>query len=312
LLDAHGGSDRLQVRDDVQPPRPGPGELLVRVRAAAVNPADCKLRRGEVPFFLRPRLPCIPGHDIAGDVVVGGGKFRLGDPVFGLLPLSRMGGYAELALLAESGAARMPDSLSYEEAAAVPVCGLTSLQALRDAGRLSAGQSVLIHGAAGGVGTFAVQIARALGAEVAATCGREGGEIVRSLGVTTVIDYTIEDFTRRGARYDVIFDAVGRRSFRDCRRALEPHGTYVSTLPTPSLLMRMALRPALRLFGWKNRVQFVLARGRAADLEFLATLADEGKLRPRIERVYPLDQVRAAHDHVDTGHAHGKTVLRIA
>jgi NADPH:quinone reductase-like Zn-dependent oxidoreductase len=288
----------------------------VRVRAVAVNPADGNIRRGEVPFFVRPKLPATLGFDIAGDVeAVGEGvtRFRSGDAVFGLLDLTRGGGYADFALLSEVSAARKPDALTYIEAASIPVSGLTSLQALRDLGRLKRGDTVLLHGAAGGVGTLAVQIARALGATVTATCGPGSTDLVRGLGAQTLIDYTKEDFTlRRDMSYDIIFDAVSKRTFSACAVVLRPSGTYIATVPSPALMLAMALRAPAGLLGLGKRPRLIMAKGKAADLEVLARLVDEKKLRPVVDRTYPLAEVRAAADYVEAGHAHGKVVLEVA
>jgi NADPH:quinone reductase-like Zn-dependent oxidoreductase len=315
VIDAFGGRDRLKMRE-VERPAPGPGQLLVRVRAVALNPADGNIRRGEVPFFVRPRLPATLGFDIAGDVeAVGSGvtRFQPGNAVFGLLELTRGGGYAEFALLSEATAAPKPAALNYPEAASIPVCGLTALQALRDVGRLKNGDAVLIHGAAGGVGTFAVQIAVALGAAVTATCGPSSAALVRRLGASSIIDYTQEDFTRQQhASYDVVFDAVAKRSFSACVPVLRPRGTYVVTVPSPSLFLAMALRAPAGLFGVGRRPRFIMAKGKAADLETLGRLVEEEKLHPVVDRTYPLADVQAATDYLEAGHAHGKVVLEIA
>jgi len=314
VCEAHGGSDALKLRD-MPVPRPAPDQILVRVRAAGVNPAECKLRRGAAPSVMLPRLPWIPGFDVAGDVEAVGSavtRFEPGDAVFGLLALNRAGGYAELAVLEEQSAAIKPAALSYEEAASIPVSGSTALQALRDVGGLGAGGSVAINGAAGGVGTFAVQIARALGATVTGTCGRGSAELVRSLGAAEVVDHVSLDFTTRGQVYDVVLDAVATRSFRQCARALKPRGRYVTTVPDLALLLQMALLPLTALVGYRRRPRFVLARGKAADLDLLGRFTEEGELRPVIDRVLPIEDVRAAHDYVEAGHAHGKVVLRVA
>jgi NADPH:quinone reductase-like Zn-dependent oxidoreductase len=192
------------------------------------------------------------------------------------------------------------------------VCGLTALQALRDLGAMKSGDTVLIHGASGGVGTFAVQIARALGATVTATCGPHSAELVLGLGAHTVIDYTQENFTRRRDAYDVVFDVVAKRTFRECAPVLKPRGAYVATMPSPSLLLAMGLRAPGGLLGLGKRPRFVMAKGKASDLEALVRLVEAKKLRPIIDRTYALEEVRAAHDYVEKGHAHGKVVLKVA
>jgi NADPH:quinone reductase-like Zn-dependent oxidoreductase len=317
VIDRYGTSDRLQLRE-VERPRPSAGEVLIRVHAAGVNPIDWKVRRGLLRPVLWLRFPIILGSDVAGVVEeVGPGvtRFRPGDPVFALLYPKRHGpgGYAEYAVAPDSAVARKPEALSFEEAASMPVAALTALQSLRDLGRLAAGGSALIDGASGGVGTFAVQLARALGAaRVAGVCGPSNVELVRGLGADTVIDYTREDFTRRPDRLDVILDAVAKSSFGACRRILGPRGTYVTTLPMPGVLFWGALLPVAGRLGYGKRAKFVVAQARGSDLEFLGRLVDEGKLRPIIDRIFAFDQVKEAHDFSETGRARGKIVLSAA
>jgi NADPH:quinone reductase-like Zn-dependent oxidoreductase len=316
VIDGYGTSDRLQLRT-VETPKAAQGQVLIRVHAAGVNPIDWKIRRGLFRPVLWLRPPIILGCDVAGVVEeVGSGvtRFHRGDPVFALLTPGRHGpgGYAELAVAPQSAVARKPESLSFEEAASLPVAALTALQSLRDLGRLPPGGSVLINGASGGVGTFAVMIARALGAaRVAGVCGPSNVDFVRGLGADPVIDYTQADWTRQPGQYDVILDAVAMSSFTACRRRLGPRGVYVTTLPMPGTVFWGAALPIAGLLGVRRRVRIVLARGRSADLELLGRMADQGQLRPVIDRVLPLDQAKAAHDYSETERARGKIVLRV-
>src|SRR5271157_5665324 len=309
VINGYGTSEQLTLTDRDEP-RPGPRGVLIRVRAAGVNPVDWKIRSGMLKLVLWLRFPFIPGFDISGDVEAVGSqvtRFKPGDPVYAMLGPPRGGGYAELAVAPESAVARKAPSLSYSEAASMPVAGLTALQGLRDLGRLMPGQSVLINGASGGVGTFAVQIARAPG-----VCGPQNVELVRSLGAETVLDYTKEDFTAPAKIYDVILDAVARSSFAKCQRVLAPAGTYVTTLPSVDVLIRgTVLLPLLGLVGQYQRARTLFAKARWRNLEYLASLADEGKLKPVIDRVYRLDQARAAHDQSESERTRGKIVLEI-
>jgi len=314
VINEYGSSEKLTVVE-LKEPSPQSDEVLIRVRAAGVNPVDWKIRSGMLRLVLWLRFPFIPGFDISGEVVGVGSqvtRFKPGDPVYGMLGPPRGGGYAELAVAPESALARKARSQSDIEAASMPVAGLTALQGLRDLGRLKPGQSVLINGASGGVGSFAVQIARALGARVTGVCGPKNVELVRSLGAETVLDYTKEDFTAPGKVYDVILDAVAKNSFANCRRVLAPAGTYVTTLPNVEVLIQgMVFLPLLSLVGQCQRALTLFAKARREDLEYLASLADEGKLKPVIDHVYSLDQVRAAHDHSESERTRGKIVLEI-
>jgi len=314
VINEYGPSEKLTLVD-LKEPSPRPDEVLIRVRAAGVNPVDWKIRGGMLKIVLWLKFPFIPGFDISGDVAAVGSRvtrFKPGDPVYAMLGPPRGGGYAELAVAPESAVARKAHSQSYIEAASMPVAALTALQGLRDLGRLQPGQSVLINGASGGVGTFAVQIARALGARVTGVCGPKNVGLVRSLGAEMVLDYTKEDFTAPGKAYDVILDAVAKSSFANCRKALAPAGTYVTTLPNVDVLIQgMVLLPLLSLVGQCQRALTLFAKARWQDLEYLASLADEGKLKPVIDRVYPLDQAGAAHDQSESERTRGKLVLEI-
>ncbi|CAN5720164.1 NADP-dependent oxidoreductase [soil metagenome] len=314
VIDRYGGSDQLTPRE-VERPQPGRGEVLIRVRASGVNPVDWKIRRGMLRLLLRSRFPLILGGDVAGEIeAVGPGvtRWRESEPVFALLDLRRGGGgYAEYAVAPETAVARRPDSLSVEEAASMPIAALTALQSLRDLGRLAKGQLVLVNGASGGVGTFAVQIGKALGARVVGVCRADNAELVQGLGADEIIDYQQEDFTRRPERYHVVLDAVAKSSFADCARILEPEGIYISTLPGPGVLLLGAFLPGAGLLGYGKRAKLIVVKGMGDDLALLGRYADEGRLRPVIDRVYPLEQVREAHDQSESGRVRGKIVLRV-
>jgi NADPH:quinone reductase-like Zn-dependent oxidoreductase len=316
VIDGYGGSDKLVVREVPDPGPPGPGQVLVRVKAASVNPVDWKIRNGSLRFVMPAKFPLILGYDAAGEVVAIGPevtRFQPGDLVFGGVDVKRYGGsYAELALMREAALAPKPDSLSREEAAALPVAGLTALQVLRDKGELAAGEKVLINGAAGGVGHFAVQIAVALGARVTAVASGRNQDFLRELGAHETINYEEEDFTGRDEEWDVIFDAVGTCQYTDCEPVLaRDGGIYVSTLPGPKLFVWIALTTLGGLFGQKKRARTIVAKHRAEDLAVLARMADQGKLRPHLAEVYPLERIAAAHDHSESGHVRGKVGVRI-
>jgi NADPH:quinone reductase-like Zn-dependent oxidoreductase len=294
-------------------PRPRPGELLVRVRAAGVNPVDWKARSG-----LPGRLVSeVPGLDIAGVVEEaqpskGGAPeadFPRGTPVLGLT--RQGGGYAELAVLPRTAAVRKPEELRFEDAAAIPCAGLTALLALRDQAKLRAGQRLLVNGAAGGVGTFAVQLGRALGATVTAVTSARNAELVASLGAERVIDYAKDDFTHLPDEYDVIFDAVAGRSFAACRGRLAPGGAYVTTLPGPADVGWAVASRVGVLGGQRAYVTNALHGVSRANLAYLARLAVEGRVKPVVERVLPLVNAAKAFAESRAGHVRGKLVLSL-
>lgn len=316
VIDGYGGSDRLEVREVPDPEPPGPGQVLVRVRAASVNPVDWKIRKGSLRLVMPATFPLILGYDAAGEVVATGPevtRVQPGDPVFGGVDVKRTGGaYAELALMRDAALAIKPDALSFEEAAALPVAGLTALQALRDKGELAAREKVLINGASGGVGHLAVQIALALGAEVTAVASGRNQAFLRELGAGETIDYEEEDFTGRDEEWDVILDAAATRQYDDCEPVLSRDGgIYVTTLPGPKLVVWIALTALGGLFGQKRRARTILLKHRAEDLAVLARMVDQGRLRPHLAEVYPLERIGAAHDHSESGHVRGKVGVRI-
>ena len=308
VTEAFAGIDRLVVRD-VPKPVPGPGEVLVRVKAAAMNPLDCKLREGKFRLIFRVKPPFVLGFDLAGEVeAVGTGVTRLrpGDAVFGTL--SRPGAHAEHAVAAEQMLLPKPSRLSFEDAAAVPAAAMSALQLLRDDVRLREGQRVLLNGAGGGIGTFAIQIAKAWGARVTAVASSRNQDLLRELGADECLDYAKEDFVAREAAFDAILDLVPNRSFPECRRALAPGGTYVTTLPGPGPYFWQALT-VLPLFGGRRCRALVLVPKRR-DLEGIVQLIEEGKLRSVVGDVFPLDAIRDAHVRMQSGHARGKIVVR--
>ena len=320
VQDTYGSVDVLQLRD-VATPTIGEHDVLVLVRAVAVNPADWAIMGG-LPYIARPapmyglRTPKNPvrGTDVAGRVEAVGSavtRFRPGDEVFGWC----RGAFAEYAAAAEDGLAIKPADLTFEQAAAIPMAGSVALQALRDHGQVQAGQKVLINGASGGIGTFAVQIAKSLGAEVTGVCGTSNVEMVRSIGADHVIDYTIDDFTKNGERYDFILDNISNLSLSDLRRALTPTGMLV---PNGGQFQHRWLSSAGRLIKAMVSFRFVSQRlgrfvvtQRHDDLLALIALIEGGKVMPVIDRTYPLSETAAAMDYVGTGHARGKVVISV-
>lgn len=309
----YGSPDVLELRD-IDTPNPKDNQVLVGVHSASVNPLDWHILRGK-PFLLRimgygllkPKHQVL-GADIAGRVEALGGsvtKFKVGDEVFG----SSLGGFAEFACAGENKLVQKPSVLSFDRAAAVPIAGLTALQALRDHGHLQPGQRVLINGASGGVGTFAVQIAKALGAEVTGVCSGRNLELVRSIGADHVIDYTREEYWSSGKTFDLILDNAAGRSLLRPLSALTPTGTYVMIGGAMSnFLKEPFLKP---LYSRKKGKKFtgMLARITAKDLSFLKDLLEAGKVVPVIDRKYPLSETPQAIRYVEEGHARGKVII---
>lgn len=314
MRDRYGSPEVLRL-EDIQKPTPKAGEVLIRVHAASPNAADLYLLRGR-PFMLRlaygllrPRIRVL-GTAVAGRVeAVGAGvtRFQVGDEVFADLSGCGMGGFAEYARAPEGVLARMPANVGFAEAAAVPLAGVTALQALRDKGRVGAGQKVLIYGASGGVGTFSVQLARHFGAEVTAVCSTRKVELVRSLGADRVIDYTQGDFTSGGTRYDLILAVNGDRSIREYRRALRPNGTCVVVGGSlRQIFGAMLLGP---LLGGRQKIASLTARPSAADLGVLGELLEARKIAPVIDRSYRLSEVPETLQYLAEGRAKGKVVI---
>ncbi len=316
VREIYGPPDVLPL-EEVPLPTVGDGEVLVRVRAASANAADWHLLRGTpLPFRLvaglrKPKCRII-GNDIAGCVEAVGPNvttFRPGDEVFGELSLCGFGAYAEFAAAPEKALALKPASLSFEEAAAIPTAGCTALQGLRQ-GRIKRGQRVLINGASGGVGTFAVQIAKTFGTEVTAVCSTRNVDAVRSIGADHVLDYTKDDFAANAQRYDLILAANGDRSIWDYKRALTADGAYAMTGGSNRQLVDAMLFGPLLSMG-RQRLGNLLMKPNQADLLFLTELCEAGKVSPMIDRRFPLSEVPAAVRYVEDGHARGKVVITI-
>ena len=321
VQDGYGSPDVLELRD-IDRPGVADDQVLVRVRAAGVNPADWAVVGG-LPYVARPVYglgrpkKAVRGTDVAGTVEAVGARvtrFQTGDEVFGWC--GGLGGaFAEYAAASEDALAPKPANLTFEQAAAVPMAGLVALQALRDQGKVRAGQKVLINGASGGIGTFAVQIAKALGAEVTGVCSTRNVDMVRSIGADHVIDYTREDFTQEDRRYDFVLDNVANHSLSDLRLALTPTGTLV---PNGGGFDNRWLAGGGRVVGAHVLNRFVghrlrpfLVSPKLEDLLVLKELIEAGKVTPVIDRVYPLSETPEAVGHVGGGHARGKVVITV-
>ena len=320
VQDRYGSPDVLKLRE-IDQPVAADNEVLVRVHAAAVNARDWHLMRGD-PYVARmvlglraPKVK-IRGTDFAGRVeAVGRGvkRFRTGDEVFGEFD----GAFAEYVCVPDEAVEIKPSNLSFEQAAAVPLAANTALMGVRDMARLQPGEQILINGASGGVGTFAVQIAKSLGAHVTGVCSTRNVELVRSIGADHVIDYTREDFTRNARQYDVVLDLVGNRSLTECRRALKPAGTLIlsgggvsnggSLIGPIGLIIRGQLLSRIV----RHRLLTLTAKPSKENLATLRELIESGKVTPVIERTYPLSEAPQAIGHLEVEHARAKVVLTV-
>ena len=323
----YGSPDVLQL-EDVEKPVPKNNEVLIRIYSTTVTAEDCVFRKAGLSMpptlqrmgarfvtgLTRPKKSIL-GTQLAGEIEAAGKdvkRFKEGDSVFAALGAG-LGANAEYICLSEEGAlAIKPANMTYEEAAAVPSGALTALPFLRDKGSIQSGQKVLINGASGSVGSFAVQLAKYFGAEVTGVCSTTNLELVRSLGADKVIDYTVEDFTKSGQTYNIIFDTVGKTSFSRCKRSLKREGIYLTTVPTLAILLQMLWTS--KIGSKQAMIAFTGLRPpseKAKDLVFLKELIEAGRLKPVIDRRYPLEQTAEAHRYVETGHKKGNVVIKV-
>ena len=313
----YGSPDVLNL-EEVDKPIPKDDDVLIKVHAASVNPLEWHFMRGK-PLFMRLAVSGllkpknkILGVDIAGRVEEVGRnvlQFEPGDEVFG--GSDSGGGYAEYVSVSENKLALKPTNITFEEAAAIPIAAITALQGLRDKGEIQSGQKVLINGAGGGVGTYAVQIAKSFGAEVTGVCSTEKLDIVSSLGTDHVIDYTKEDFTKNGQRYDLIFDAAAYRSISDYKRALFPDGIYVMIGGSMPLMFRVMFSGLWISKTGRKKFKILMAKINSEDLVILKELFETGKIATVIDRRYPLSETAEAIRYLEEGHAQGKVVITV-
>lgn len=309
-LSKFGGIEVLQLVER-QVPTPGAHQVRVRVRAASLNPIDSKIRSGSLTLLSGRRFPMPMGADFAGVVdAVGPGVTSVapGDEVFGACDNIPGSAYAEYVVTGERAVYAKPANLSFEEAAAVPIAGIAALMGLRDLGAVQPGMTVLINGCTGGVGCFALQVARALGAAVVGACSAAGSKLAQQLGAQEVIDYRSERVTDRGPRFDLIFELSGRLSFQDAKRAMTPRGVYIDPAPTPSVIVGAALMNPFRAQKRKP----LLGKVSGPDLQWLATELRTGRLRSQVGRVYPFAALHEATKQMETGGVLGKIVLQVA
>jgi NADPH:quinone reductase-like Zn-dependent oxidoreductase len=330
VLKHYGGPEGSELMD-VPAPAPGPRDLLVGVRAAGLNPVDFKFRQGKLRAILRPTLPFVLGNELAGEVIAVGSdvrRFRAGDRVFARVAKDRAGAFAEQACVDEDDAALMPRDLDFTAAAAVPLAALTALQALRDELGVKPGQNVFISGGAGGVGTFAIQIAKWLGADVTTTASKRGEALVRSLGCDEVIDYASQDISKTADRFDAGFDLIGGKTLEQMFEIMKPGTRIVSVagVPEPQMaindlggrrvlaallwIISYGVRSRARRAGVSYRYLFMHPSG--SELAELAELIEQGKLKVIVDKTYPFANIPEALAYVESGRAKGKVVVTMS
>ncbi|MBB3207335.1 NADPH2:quinone reductase [Rhodopirellula rubra] len=305
VYDDYGDASVLHA-DEIPTPERLPGQILIEVHASSVNPIDYRLRSGEMKGLLPGGFPRVPGYDVAGIVAdcADDAPFRVGDRVMAFLTTARGGACADYAVCAVDAAAKLPDDMSFELAAAMPLAGTTALQSLRDHGRMEPGDRVLVNGASGGVGMFAVQIAKAYGCHCDAVASGDNRDFCMSLGADHFYDYEKVDFTESSERWDVIFDAAGKSGFWDARDVMNPGGRYVSTEPDVKGMLMTALT-----WPFSKSGTVMLAHPRSDDLKELIRLYEAGKLKVTIDSRFAISQCADAHRRVESGVDRGKVIL---
>ncbi len=316
VIRQYGDPNVLQI-EDIDLPQIKTDQMLVKVYATSINPIEWKMRQGAIKLLTGNKFPIVLGFDVSGEVVEVGSqitRFKPGDLIYACLDQPKGGAYTEYAVVSEKVAALKPTYMTHEQAAAVPLAAMTALQALRDQGQLKAEQRVLINGASGGVGTYAIQIAKVLGAsEVVGVCSGTNLERVKSLGADRVIDYNEQDFAQQDftpdqAKYDLVFDVVGNRSLADCKSVLQPWGRYVTTQPYPNNYFQSFLTSLLP----GQRYKVILMKTNGNDLAYLTEQIESGRIQSVIDRTYPLSEIAEAHAYSETERAVGKIVIAIA
>ena len=305
----YGGPDVFRY-EEIPQPEIQEDEVLVEVHAASVNPVDWKQRKGNHKLFLKARFPIVPGYDISGRIFKCGSdvtNFKDGDQVFCRLTNRFGGAFAEYAKARESSLSLIPENMDHIHAAAIPMAGQTALQALRDKGRIKPGQKILIIGAAGGVGHYALQLAKIFGGETTAVCSSRHEKLLVLLKPDHHIDYNKEDYLDRNKLYDIIFDAAGVKTFLSCKKILATGGIYITVLPRPKLLVHKIIA----LFTKGKKVRSLLQKSQGSDLEVLKKLVEEEKLISVIDSIHPLDKVSEAHRRAESYSTDGKIIIKV-
>lgn len=310
IINRFGSPEVLKI-EEVPVPEIKDNEILIKVKASSVNPVDWKHRLGNHKLVLGSNFPIILGYDVSGTVektAIKVTKFKTGDKVYARVNHKYGGTYAEYAVTSVETLAKIPDKINFEEAAAIPLAAITALQGLRDKGNIKPGDNILINGAAGGVGHFAVQIAKYFDANVAAVCSSRHKEMMQDLNPDVHIDYKQTNIKSLQAKYDIIFDVVGTESYKTLRHLLKPKGIYITTLPRPKVLFHKIFS----LFSGGKKVKTFLMKSNGSDLEFLNKMIEEDKLKIFIDKIYSLEEIQEAHRYSESGKAAGKIIIRVS
>lgn len=309
VLIKYGPAKNLEVVDSIEPKASDlkPGEVLLQLKASSVNPVDYKVRNGRLKWVMSPKFPKIMGSDFSGIVAASRHHlFKEKDEVFGYITTTKGGAYAQKLIMKGKKIGRKPTTLSHQETAALPIAGITALQALRDIGKIKKGERVLINGCAGGVGHLAVQIAKFYQAEVTGICSTGKVEYAKSIGANQVIDYKKEEIYDKMQQYKIIFDTVGNLSFQNMKSYLEQKGVFIATNVYPEKIWALFTS----IFSGK-KARIILANANHDDFQTLSNLAEQGHLKPNIERTFPLKAIAEAQEHLERGHVKGKIVISI-
>ncbi|MBN2598673.1 MAG: NAD(P)-dependent alcohol dehydrogenase [Marinifilaceae bacterium] len=306
----YGAPDVLEIANLARP-QVDHNQVLVEVYASSVNPVDWKIRKGSLKLFMRKKLPCVLGGDIAGRIVEIGKNvqfFRVGDEVFGKIDITKNGAYAEYVATSACHLALKPQKMNFEEAATLPLAGLTALQALRNMGNIRKGMSVLVNGCSGGVGSFAVQLAKAYDCKVTGVCSNRNVQFAKELGADQVVDYFEQDIVSLQEEYDIFFDVVGNQEYSKVKHILQRGGVFVTTLPSFNILLLGSIHNLVS----SKKMKKIFVQESKADLELLADFVDAGLLKTYIDKSYDLIDIDKAHQYSETGRVVGKLSLKIA
>ncbi len=309
IFNKYGGPEVMEIADVPIPELPE-DKILVKVFASSVNPVDYKVRKGDIKFITGKKFPKYAGADFSGVIESIGGKvegYETGDKVYGFLSAMKGGAYSEYLIADPANISLKPEKFTFEEAASVPLAALTALQALNYQGNISDGSKVLINGATGGVGSFGVQIAKAMGAEVTGVCSKKNMDLCKKLGADKVYDYSSDDLNVSGNKYDILFDAAAKMSFSKSKKFLNSGGRYITTIPGPGIM----LRKILNIFPLTKKAKMIWVKPSGVDLTILTGFAMTGEFHSVVENIFPLDKISNAHELAESGKFRGKIVIKI-